>query len=123
MKTPYRIYQQLRRGEYRFEDLESGLYTEQDMQNRPDEFPYSLTYSGEIEDTKAALGHISRRFNIERPEDFKGHSLSVSDIVTLGDKGFLCSGFMHETGWRELAPETLNAIGIKTGVINAEDEI
>jgi len=32
------------------------------------------------------LEDIYRRFNIDHPEDFRGHSLSVSDVVVLHDK-------------------------------------
>ena len=32
-----------------------------------------------------SLDDIFERFNIDRPEDFRGHSLSVSDIVVLND--------------------------------------
>ena len=28
------------------------------------------------------------RFNLNRPEDFKGHSLSVSDVVVMADKAY-----------------------------------
>lgn len=28
-----------------------------------------------------------------RPKDFKGHSLSVSDIVVIDDKGYYCDAF------------------------------
>ena len=34
-------------------------------------------------DTETVLEYIFRTFNIEKPADFKGHSLSVSDVVTL----------------------------------------
>lgn len=37
-------------------------------------------------------------FNIDRPEDYKARSLSVSDIVILGEKKFYCDSF----GWKEL---------------------
>ena len=32
-------------------------------------------------------------FNIRRPEDFKGHSLSVSDIIQLDDKYYYVDSF------------------------------
>ena len=28
------------------------------------------------------------KFNLDRPEDFKGHSLSVSDVVVMDDKAY-----------------------------------
>ena len=37
-------------------------------------------------------------FNEHRPEDFKGHSLSVSDVVERPDGFLYCDDF----GWMEL---------------------
>ena len=34
-------------------------------------------------DVIASLEDIYTRFNIDHPKDFKGHSLSVSDVVVL----------------------------------------
>ncbi len=48
---------------------------------------YEDVYSGTVEaDSPAiALEELFRIFNIEHPEDYRGRSLSVSDIVILGD--------------------------------------
>ena len=48
---------------------------------------YDVIYEGEIETGRYienTLESIFTKFNINRPEDFKGHSMSVSDIVMLG---------------------------------------
>ena len=37
-------------------------------------------------------------FNMERPDDFRGHSLSVSDVVEMPDGFWYCDAF----GWKEL---------------------
>ena len=42
------------------------------------------------------------RFNIERPEDFYGHSLSVSDIVALKVDGVVTAHYVDRYGWQEL---------------------
>ena len=57
---------------------------------------YNLVYSFEIgeEITPDQLYEI---FNLHRPEDFRGHSLSVSDVVYDG-KYWYCDSF----GWVEL---------------------
>lgn len=34
-------------------------------------------------DTETVLEHVFREFNLHKPADFKGHSLSVSDVITL----------------------------------------
>ena len=58
---------------------------------------YSLVYEGEIEEGKG-LEDIFYMFNVNRPEDFKGHSLSVSDIVKLGNKLYYCNSI----GWKRI---------------------
>ena len=82
----FSIYQ-LKGGEetrdYRFEPLDrlqaAGLSV--------DRANYELVYTAPLSSLDT-LEDIYRRFNIERPADFTGHSLSVSDIVVLrqGDK-------------------------------------
>lgn len=47
----------------------------------------------------ALLEKIYTKFNIDRPEDFKGHSLSVSDIVDLDGKLYYCDAY----SWEEIA--------------------
>ena len=51
------------------------------------------------EDVDVLLDEIFEIFNINKPEDFKGHSLSVEDIVEFDD-GYvsICDAF----GWREI---------------------
>lgn len=48
-----------------------------------------------MEDKKDSviLEDIFRKFNIGRPKDFKGHSLSVSDIVELDGDKYYCDSF------------------------------
>ena len=63
---------------------------------------YKLMYKGEFnneiakEDTDWILERIFSIFNISRPEDFKGHSLSVNDIVVLDNNDD--DGFSFKTG-------------------------
>lgn len=49
---------------------------------------YELVYSGSLDDFKDSnkLETIYTKFNLDRPEDFKGHSLSVSDIIVLNNE-------------------------------------
>ena len=54
---------------------------------------YDVTYSGKISSLTDSYGKLTRdqdyldtiygKFNVERPQDFKGRSLSVSDVVVL----------------------------------------
>ena len=68
--------------DYRFEAYESlqeaGLAV--DRQN------YDLIYTAPL-DGKTTLEDIYRTFNLNRPADFTGHSLSVSDVVVLNRSG------------------------------------
>ena len=54
---------------------------------------YKKTYEGEIETDKTdefeILEEIFTLLNVNHPEDYKGHSLSVSDIVNLNGKRLL----------------------------------
>lgn len=61
---------------------------------------YETVYEGEIEsiDEENALEDLFTIFNIRHPEDFKGHSLSVSDIVKLNNKYHYCEPF----GWKQI---------------------
>ena len=39
------------------------------------------------------LEAIFEKFNDHRPEDFKGHSMSVSDVIVMGNKSFYVDKF------------------------------
>ena len=49
---------------------------------------------------------LGTRFNTDRPKDFKGHSLSVSDIVVLHQNGENTAHYVDRTGYRDV-PEFL----------------
>lgn len=62
---------------------------------------YNEVYAGEIEpkvNTFATLEELFFIFNMKHPADFKGHSLSVSDVVLLDGKYYYCDSF----GYKEL---------------------
>lgn len=69
-------------------------------QDRFDFNDYELKYEGEIEveDVNKTLEDLFTKFNIKRPQDFKGHSLSVSDIVELDGKYYYCDN----VGWTDI---------------------
>lgn len=46
------------------------------------------------------LENIFERFNVDRPADFKGHSLSVSDIVALKQAGEVSCHYVDSVGYR-----------------------
>ena len=61
---------------------------------------YEIVWEGEVDESETVDGtleDIFRRFNIgAKPEDYKGHSLSVSDIVRLDDKYYYCDSYSFE---------------------------
>lgn len=62
---------------------------------------YEKVYSGPWTRGDKLEG-IYERFNIDRPEDFTGHSLSVSDVVVLHRGGKDTSYYVDSTGFTEL---------------------
>ncbi len=66
---------------------------------------YDLIYTAELT-PGTSLEDIYTRFNIDRPEDFKGHSLSVSDIVVLHQNGENTAHYVDSIGYRDV-PEFL----------------
>ena len=48
------------------------------------------------------LEDIYYRFNMEHPDDFYGHSLSVGDVVALKVGGVTTVHFVDRYGWQEL---------------------
>ena len=62
---------------------------------------YKLVYVGELLGNMS-LEDIFERFNIDRPEDFRGHSLSVSDIVVLNDGEKVTAHFVDSISFEQL---------------------
>lgn len=66
--------------------------------NRTD---YELVYTEPLTE-KDTLEAIYERFNIQRPTDFTGHSLSVSDVVVLNDGKSIKACYVDSIGFAEL---------------------
>ncbi|RBP58440.1 DNA repair protein RadC [Alkalibaculum bacchi] len=107
LETPnnsFAIYQ-LKNGEelrdYRFEGLErlqnSGLSVDHDN--------YELIYTAPITDFNGNQNHtlnkLYEQFNINHPTDFRGHSISVSDIIALKVNGIVSSYYVDSFGFKE----------------------
>lgn len=98
---PYEIYQLDDENEQavrmRFMSYESNLnqgYT-------PTKALYKKVYAAESYsggDTPLILDNLFMIFNTDPPEDFQGHSMSVSDVVVLDGKAYYCDSI----GWRQL---------------------
>lgn len=94
----FKIYQ-LPSGEkyhgVRFEDMEQ-LKKDGVQLNHDD---YELIYEGEVGEFRgtATLEALYTQFNTNHPEDFRGHSLSVSDVIVISvdgkDTAYFCDSF------------------------------
>ena len=110
----YSIYQ-LKDGaetrDYRFASLDElqrfGLTV------RPEN--YELVYTASLADTDD-LERIYTRFNVDHPADFKGHSLSVSDIVVLHEDGKDTAHYCDRLGFSQV-PEFLHPEQTKETVL------
>ena len=66
---------------------------------------YAAVYAGDLDrrgDTQDKLNELYETFNIRRPEDFRSHSLSVSDIVALKQNGVVSCHYVDSWGFKEL---------------------
>lgn len=68
---------------------------------------YDLVYICKVNFTgirsmPAFLESVFEKFNIYRPKDFKGHSLSVSDVVAVKKDGQVSAYFVDSIGFKEL---------------------
>lgn len=103
-ESTFAIYQ-LKDGEetrdYRFEPLDRLRAVGLDVQRDN----YELVYSAPLADGES-LEDIYRRFNIDHPADFTGHSLSVSDIVVLRHGDTETAHYCDSFGFTEV-PEFL----------------
>ncbi len=68
---------------------------------------YDMVYAEELSDIQGdtqneKLGDVFLKFNTAYPEDFKGHSLSVSDIVVLHENGKNSAHFVDSFGFTKL---------------------
>ena len=73
--------------------------------NVVDKANYELVYSAPLA-PETSLEDIYTRFNIDHPKDFKGHSLSVSDVVVLHQNGQDTAHYVDSVGFRQV-PEFL----------------
>ena len=63
---------------------------------------YTMPFPELGQDTERALGGIYQMFNQARPEDFRGHSLSTSDIVAIKQDGEVSFHYVDSIGFKPL---------------------
>ncbi len=62
---------------------------------------YELVYT-DILTEDMSLDDIYFRFNVNHPKDYKGHSLSISDVVVLNVNGTKTAYYVDVMGFKEL---------------------
>ena len=85
------------------------LFESWDMINKTCGFSklcYKKVYEGDVHPASGAevsqvLDSIFETFNLHHPEDFRGHSLSVSDVVELNGIQYYCDS----EGWVNIETE------------------
>ena len=93
----YQITARDQEHDYRFMNLDFVKRHGMEV-NRAD---YELIYAAPLTE-KDTLDGIYERFNIQRPADFTGHSLSVSDVVVLNDGSTVKAYYVDSIGFAEL---------------------
>ena len=116
----FSIYQ-LKRGnetlDYRFEPLDS--IHRNGLSVKPEN--YELVYQAPLA-AGVSLEDIYTRFNINRPADFTGHSLSISDIVVLHENGRDTAHYCDRLGFSQV-PEFLNPAQEKEAPLPTPDAL
>lgn len=85
---------------------------------------YEAVYSGVLPSdgvTEARLDDLYMKFNTAHPQDFTGHSLSVSDIVVLRQQGAVSSHYVDSVGFVQL-PAFLPDNYLKNAEMSMEDD-
>ena len=99
--------------DYRFEPLDA--IRNNGLSVKPEN--YELVYTAPLTE-QDSLESIYTRFNIDHPADFKGHSLSVSDIVVLHQDGKDTAHYCDRFGFSQvpefLQPERAAEVTIPT---------
>ena len=86
---------------------------------------YEVVYVGALApytDQAALLEGIYTKFNIAHPQDFRGHSLSVSDIVALNTAGVVSSHYVDSIGFAELPSFLSQENHLKNAEMAMEDD-
>ena len=100
--------------DYRFEPYDrlqaAGLSV--DKANYTEVYAAPLTAGTTLED-------IYRTFNVDHPADFKGHSLSVSDVVVLHQNGQDTAHYCDSVGFQQV-PEFLRENPLRTAELSTE---
>ena len=70
------------------------------VSGEPSKNNYDVVFDGELETND--LESIYTKFNIDHPSDFKGHSLSISDVVELYDESSSAFHYVDQFGFKSI---------------------
>ena len=105
----------------RYEGLEWIKSIGQTVQRNNYELVYTGTLSKEGSQIEK-LENLYRIFNVEHPQDFTGHSLSISDIVALKQVGVVSYHYVDSVGYRELTNFRNTDNHLKNAEMQLEDD-
>lgn len=86
---------------------------------------YELIYTGALTKDGSQIEKLEdlyRIFNIEHPQDFTGHSLSISDIVALKQAGVVSYHYVDSIGYKELTNFRNTDNHLKNAEMQLEDD-
>ena len=86
---------------------------------------YELIYTGALTRDGSQIEKLEdlyRIFNIEHPQDFTGHSLSISDIVALKQAGVVSYHYVDSIGYKELTNFRNTDNHLKNAEMQMEDD-
>ena len=86
---------------------------------------YELVYTGALTKDGSQIDKLEdlyRIFNIEHPQDFTGHSLSISDIVALKQAGVVSYHYVDSIGYKELTNFRNTDNHLKNAEMQMEDD-
>lgn len=88
---------------------------------------YDLVYTADLlqDASKTLADHLNElyyRFNQDHPEDFRGHSLSVSDVVAIRHQGELTCMYVDSFGFKPL-PDFYADNPLRTAEMSMEDDM
>ena len=86
---------------------------------------YELIYTGALTKDGSQMEKLEdlyRVFNIEHPQDFTGHSLSISDIVALKQAGVVSYHYVDSIGYKELHNFRSTDNHLKNAEMQMEDD-
>ena len=90
---------------------------------------YDCMYSGQL--TQAAdrqtdqefLDWLFFQFNMNHPQDFRGHSLSVSDVVTIDREGVVRAYYVDVMGFTEILSFCAKRNPLRTAELSVEQNL